>query len=145
MLALVLNGAASIHDRVDDTWVTPERFGHDECNAFVPFRGLGDKPGQVFGHVATRRQHERMHDHAGRALLDTARESFRNAWLRELHVRGLHDASRAEAQLHECSHFTEERVGLGSSTAVVDQEQSTALGRLPCVGAGLAHRAYLGL
>jgi len=137
-------GAASIHHRVDDAWVTPERFGHHECDAFVCLGGFRDQPRQILGYMAAGRQHERMYDDAGRALLDTARESFRDARFRELHVSRFDDASRAKASLHERGHVIEKRIGFGASTAVVDQEQSRAFESLRRVDVGLAHREYLG-
>ena len=60
-------------------------------------------------------------------------------------MRGFHDASGAEALLHERGDFIEQRVGLGAAATVVDQENRAALTTLAGVCFGAAHREYLGL
>jgi len=134
----------SFDHRVDHTRMAAERCGQRKDDTDVWLSGLGNQPGQVFAHVSARREHERMHDHGGRSLLDAASEPSRNCGLSDLHVRRLHDASGAETLLHEHGDFIEERVRLRASTTVVDQENRAASVGLPSIQWGSAHRHYLG-
>jgi len=125
--------------------VASERCRYHEGHTLVHCCGLCDEPWQVFAHVPTGGEHERMNDHRACSLLDAPSEPVRNRRLGDFHVRDLHDASGAKAFRYERGDFIEQGVGLGASTAVVDQEYRPAPASLPRVCFGAAHHGYLGL
>lgn len=106
--------------------------------------GVCHETRQVFGHMAARREHERMDDHLGRSLGDATRKALGDRGLCKLHVSRLHDARRTESLLDQGSDLSEQCVGRGASAPVVDQEHRSALARRLLVRAGEIHRAYLG-
>ena len=72
--------------------------------------------------MSTRAQEEGHHDDLGGASLDASPHRVAEGGLGQLHVRGF-DEPRRQAASHARRHLLEQRVGLASSGAMVDQHQ----------------------